>query len=184
MRNRYGTAFLTLLILTTASVVLAQPPSNKIGMGLTVEGAKPGFILSFNAGSSLVLEPSLFLGVASRDDNTQWHIIPGIGILNRSRPGEDLQLLVGVRVAADILSMNVAGSNYAYYSAVTRETYVDILFGPVFGARYFFSDKFAISGEFQIAMVDTDSSRPAEADRFSDTFYITTTQLLAVYLYF
>jgi hypothetical protein len=184
MRERYGIVLLTLLIVLTTSVVSAQPPSDKSGMGLTVEGAKPGFIFSFNAGSSMVLEPSLFLGVASRDDNTQWHIVPGIGILNRFRQGEDLQPLVGVRFGADILTLNVTSLDYMYFPTVTRETYVDILFGPVFGARYFFSDNFAVSGEFQIAMVDTDSSRPAEADRFSDTFYITTTQLLAVYLYF
>jgi hypothetical protein len=73
---------------------------------------------------------------------------------------------------------------YGYISSSRSETYVDIVFGPVFGARYYFSDNFAVSGEFQISFVDTDSKGSAEIDRVSNAFYATTSELLAVYLYF
>ena len=84
----------------------------------------------------------------------------------------------------EILKITAPEYNNGYISLNRSETYVDIVFGPVFGARYYFSDNFAVSGEFQISFVDTDSKGSAEIDRIGNAFYTTTSQLLAVYLYF
>jgi hypothetical protein len=184
MRNRYCILVTIICIVIMASVVSAQTRRHNFGLGFAVMESKPNLIFSFTATPSLTLEPTLFLGAMNRQDDTQWHIAPGIGILHQSRTQEKLRPLVGVRFGADILRIKIPEYTYGYISSSRSETYVDIVFGPVFGARYYFSDNFAVSGEFQISFVDTDSKGSAEIDRVSNAFYATTSELLAVYLYF
>jgi hypothetical protein len=188
MRNRQCIIIMVLFIFFAAPLTWAQHHPGKVGMGLTVNGSEPGFILSFRVSPSVTVEPTFSMNMLNQDSGNQRQFTPGIGLLYQLRQLGDLRPLVGARVGLNILRTTVYVS---YYSGFPNEfdvpkwdKYVDVSVGPVFGGRYYFSDHFAVSGEFQVKAIFYDRGVSGEDYRGVGKLSISTCQLLAAYLYF
>jgi hypothetical protein len=188
MRNCHCIMFGILLILVAASPACAQHHPGKFGMGLTVSGSAPGFIFSLRALPSLLCEPTFSLDLLNADQHNQRRFDPGLGILYQFRQGNDLRPIAGVRFGFHILRTQLIFYDpypqYSPYYYGRMVTYTDFFCGPVFGARYYLSDNFAVSGEFQVTALFYDKGNAPSDDRGVGDMTVSTSQLLALYLYF
>ncbi len=187
MRKRYGIVILTLLILLTATVVSAQPQSGKFGIGVTISDSAAGIIFSL-ASSHFMLEPTFSMQLSNQDSQNRRFFFPGIGLLYQFHPQSDLRPVVGVRFGLNILRTYVTipyyyDPPYTYYLS-ERDTYVDVIVGPVFGARYYLSDNFAVSGEFKMMATFYDKGDIRGYHRNTYDLSVATSQFMAVYFYF
>ncbi len=188
MRHRYGIVIMTLIILVATSTAYAQHHPGKFGIGLTVNGSDPGFVFSIGVSPSFLLEPTFFAKLQNIDESNPRQFDPGMGLLYQFRQHGDLRPLVGVRFGLNILRNVLAipvyyNPPYIYYSS-ERQTYVDVTVGPIFAARYFLSDNFAVSGEFQVIATFYDKGDLPAYHRNIGELSIATSQLLAAYFYF
>jgi hypothetical protein len=186
MRDHHCFAFAVATILISASTVCAQSNPGIFGVGMTVNGSDPGFVFSINVLPTLAIEPTFSMVLLNNDGHNQRQFMPGIGLLYQFLPESDLRPLVGARVRLSILRSDVLyyDSYYDTYRYGPRNTYTDVSVGPVFGARYYFSDNLAVSGEFQVTATFFDKGDYPWAYRNIGELTVSTSQLLAAYFYF
>lgn len=192
MRKQWTIAIMVLTISITAAAVCAQHHPGEFGIGLSISGSTPGFILSISSSSSpLTIEPTFSMQITDNQGRNERYFSPGIGMLYQFQQEDDFRLHAGVRCGLDIsrraFSVIVYDEVFHMYPSeiIVNEIYTDIILGPVFGGRYYFSDNFALSGEFQVKAVFFDKqTRSWEDYRDAGELSISTSQVLAVYLYF
>ena len=122
-------------------------------------------------------------------DSRERYFSPGLGVLYQFRQDEGFRLHAGARFGLDISRrvFHLTEFDYDYPYPIERTervTYTDVFAGPVFGARYYLSDNFAVSGEFQVEAIFYDLGVSEEDYRNVGNLSISTAQVLAVYLYF
>lgn len=161
-----------LMVLTCSELALAGGGKGDFGIGLTVTESSPAFVARIWTGDSFSLEPHISFAHISPNNSggiTRWG--PGLGIINHWRTGQELRPFFGARGELDIL----AGG---------PEKYVDVAVGPVFGAEYFLSDDFSVTGEYQLVFLFTDDVLSPSLNLQPSSTYINSVQLLGVTFYF
>lgn len=187
MRNLRIIAIMILVMSVAASTVCAQHHPGKFGMGLIVNGSTPGFILSLSS-SHWILEPTFSMEMLNRDARNRRQFMPGMGMLYQFRGQSDVRPFIGARFEVNFLRTTFDipvfyNQMFMLYESV-KEEFIDVFVGPVFGARYFLSDHFAVSGEFQVMAAFYDKGDLPQDHRNLAELAVSTSQLLAAYFYF
>lgn len=134
-----------------------------------LEPGFPTFTFRYWSSETFTVEPSfgfVYIGHNHRDDEAR--LVPGLGLAYHLRPNTNMRPYIAFRLGLDM--------------EVNGEARTDVILGPAFGAEYFFSDRFSISGEYRIAVVLTDEDS-SPSPLASDATYIITFQLLSLHFY-
>ncbi|MEW5925392.1 MAG: hypothetical protein AB1746_15535 [Candidatus Zixiibacteriota bacterium] len=139
-KNRFFSLVLLASVIL-ASSVFAGGKTGQVGIGLSATDATPTFTLSFWHSNNMKMEPSFAIARLSPDGGDSYtRIMPGLGYFYCLKPGSSIRPYFGARFMLDM-------------SMFDGETYTDYLAAPAFGAEYFFSDNFSVTGEYQVQFI-------------------------------
>ncbi len=161
--------FIILLGTVTATNVFAGGNAGQVGIGFTVAESSPVFIFHYWASEKLTISPEISVNHLSDPSIIRTNF--GLTLASHSRPAESFRPFFGVGFNYDVATSD--GNSVA-----------DLYIGPLFGAEYFFSDNFSVSGAYQVAVIITDDVASPSIMLRAGTTYITTAQLLTVQYYF
>lgn len=158
----------SLLLLSSNS--FAGGETGQIGIGLSATDVTPTFTLSFWSSDVMKLEPSFSFANLSPDESDSYtRFMPGLGFFYSLKPGSSIRPYLGARFIMDM-------------STFDGETYTDYLIAPTFGAEYFFSDNFSVTGEYQVHFIIADKQYSRNLPAGSTA--IETAAVLGVNFYF
>jgi hypothetical protein len=158
-------------LLLIAGTTLAGGEAGKFGIGFAVTESTPTFMGCLWVSNSFTLEPSFAFSTFSLDaDHKATQLSPGFGISLHMRKGEDTRPFVGLRFMYSML--RTSGRNYS-----------DLYIGPAFGITHYFSNQFAVSGEYQINLISTDEYY-SPSQLTPGATYVQSASLLRVHFYF
>ena len=150
--------FVLLFCLLNNSAI-SQERAGKFGIGVIASSSSQDLLFKYWLSSSFSLQPAFGFSIVSPDEGeTVSNFRLGFGLLGY-KSGQ-LSPYYGFRFSANILSGG-------------GESNSDILIAGVFGAEYFFSEKFSIGGEFQLILGLADDEFSPSGFSFGSTNYFT-----------
>lgn len=152
----------------SASSISAGGNSGQFGIGFTVTESTPSFILHYWISDKFTISPDFSVSKITDPSFTRFNY--GVTLAIHTRPGQSFRPFFGAAFNNDVISFS-------------DNTFSDIYFGPMFGAEYFFSDNFSITGMYQVQFILTDDLL-SPSNLQPGTTYISTAQLLTVQYYF
>jgi hypothetical protein len=158
------------LILAVVSASPGADMSGKLGFGFNASQSSQAVMVKLWVSESITIEPLISLRHLSIEGNSATEMIPGLGFSYYLNSSKDARPFIGLRIAADLISAN-------------DETNTDFAISPALGGEYFFNEHFALSGEFQLNIIFTDSEYSPSVG-IADATVIQTAQFLGVNIYF
>jgi len=135
-----------------------------------LEPGFPTFTFRYWSSETFTIEPSFgVIYIAYNHGIDKARLVPGLGLAYHFRPNTNMRPYVAFQVGLDM--------------ETNGEARTDVILGPAFGAEYFFSDRFSISGEYRFAFVVTDEDSSPSPSFASDATYVITFQLLSLHFY-
>ena len=162
---------IVLTLFAFSAMATAGGNAGDFGIGLSAVESSPKFMIRWWINDQFTFEPTFgIIHVDPSKKSSATRYLPGFGFVFHFRSGEELRPFIGSRFDLDISSGG--------------KTYFDLIIALPFGAEYFFSDKFSVSGEYQLQLIITDSEASSSISLLADTFYVLSKQMLAVHFYF
>ena len=141
MKNVSTVAALLISVLLIFGTAMSQPEKGAVGISVLIQNPQLDFVLPVWIADRFVATP--LIGFSSISN--QWNDYAfGLGVRGYVRK-EKLSSYLSVRFAVLI------------YAPKSGSSATDILFGPAFGAEYYFDEHFSVGEELQLNVAQSDS---------------------------